>query len=571
MASHIVSANRVGVDPITTEVIRNAFVSIAEEMNASLIRSAYSQIIFEAGDSVVVLIDAEHNVLGQSSGIPLFLGTIEECLPITEERFGRDVWNPGDVWVLNDSYLTGGHLNDFTVYAPLYHRGELAGFTASRVHHMDIGAKDPGGTTDASDIYQEGLRMGPLKLVEGGRVREDVVDVLTRNSRLRYQMGGDLRAQIAVSRVGEARLSALLDRYGRETVAAARDEIFRQTEALDRSAVAAMPDGVYKAEGYIDNDGITDRSYFVPVEVRVEGDRLTVDLTGADDQAQGPINSGEPMVVSACRLALKRVMNPEQPVNGGSFRPLDVKVREGSFLAAREPAPCWYYYSALGLMVDLISTALAPAMPEASAAAHYGDSCTMLWAGTDPRTGRLFVDMQEHAGGWGAWKGSDGESVLICASVSQLKNEPIEVIETKNPLRINRYAMRRDSAGAGRWRGGAGVVREYVIEGDNTTVTAWFERSKTPAWGIFGGKAGSPPSVVVNPGREDERRFLKSNALPLKRGDVVVAMTGGGGGYGDPREREPELVRRDVQDGVLSPERALSDYGVWVEGARAGS
>ena len=257
------------VDPITTEVIRNALNSAAEEMNATLFRSAYTWIIYELRDCSVALLDADHRVLGQSSGLPIFLGNLEVCTKLTEETYGRDAWEPGDVWALNDSYLAGTHLNDVTVFSPIFHDGQLIGFGASRAHWLDVGAKDPGSPMDSTDIWQEGLRMGPIKVADGGRVRPDIVDLLGRNSRFSYPARGDLMAQIACARTGEKRLRAIVERFGLETVHAARDAIFEQTERVERAAVAAIPDGVYEAEGCIDNDGLDD----TPVSIRREGDR----------------------------------------------------------------------------------------------------------------------------------------------------------------------------------------------------------------------------------------------------------------------------------------------------------
>jgi N-methylhydantoinase B len=551
---------RPAVDPITTEILRNAFISVAEEMNATLIRSAYTPIIYEMKDCSVALLDHVHSVLGQSSGLPIFLGNLEVCTRVTEEMLGADVWKPGDVWILNDSYLAGTHLHDQTVFSPIFHDAELVGFAASRAHWIDIGAKDPGGAMDATDIYQEGLRLGPTRIVAGGETSRDIVDILARNSRFPHSAIGDLHAQIAVARTGERRFLDILDRFGRETVAGAREEIFAQSERLDRRAIAAIPDGTYEAEGCLDNDGLSEEPVWVRAQIEVSGERMTIDLTRSSDATRGPINCGEAQTVSACRVAFKVLVNPQLPVNGGTFRPLSVRVRPGSFLAAQEPSPCGWYYSGLGLLIDLVVTALAPVLPTRAAAASYGDSMIINISGADERTGRPFLDLEPNVGGWGAWEGSDGESGLINNVNGAVKNLPIEVQESTFPLRVAHYGFREDSAGAGRWRGGFGIEREYVIDCAEAWLNLWFERSKTPAWGLFGGGTGEPPDVVVNPGRADERHLLKASMVPLRRGDVVRCQTGGGGGFGDPLERDPELVRADVDAGLLSPARAQRDY-----------
>jgi N-methylhydantoinase B len=549
------------VDPITTEIIRSAFGAAADEMNATLIRSAYTPIIYEMKDCSVALLDAEHRVLGQSAGLPIFLGNLEICTRLTEEMYGRESWRAGDVWIMNDSYLTGTHLNDMTVFGPIFHSDALVGFAACRAHWLDVGAKDAGGPMNSTEIYQEGIRLGPTLVVEGGVQKRDVTDMLGRNSRFSYPAVGDLGAQLACIRTGQNRLAAIIDRYGLETIEAARDEIFAQTERFEREAVTAIPDGVYSAEGFLDDNGVTEGAAWVRVTVEVRGDEMAIDLTQTDDAQAGPVNCGAAQAISACRVAYKLLISPDRATDGGGFRPLSVDVRPGSMLAAQEPSPCQWYFTPLGLLIDLVVKALSEAVPEQAAGAHYGDSMLISFSGMDPRSGNPWFDLEPTVGGWGAWQGSDGQDGLINNVNGSLKDLPIEVFETKYPARITRYGFRTDSGGAGRWRGGNGIVREYTIDGEATELSLWFERSQTPAWGLFGGAAGAPPDVVINPGREDERHLLKCSRVPLRRGDVVRTMSGGGGGFGDPAERDPEAIRADVRDRHVSPEAASSIYG----------
>ncbi|MBW4718840.1 hydantoinase B/oxoprolinase family protein [Saccharothrix obliqua] len=549
------------IDPVVVEIVRNALTSAADDMNATLIRSAYTPIIYECGDCVVALLDDEHQVLGQSAGLPIFLGNLETCTLATEQRFGREVWQPDDVWILNDSYLGGTHLNDVTIFGPVFVDDALVGFTATRAHWIDVGSKDPGGSMDSVNIFQEGLRLGPQKLVEGGREVAAVIDTIATNVRFPYPTSGDMHAMIATIKMGQARLAEIVARWGLETVRAARDEIFAQTERLEREVIRNIPDGVYRAEGFLDNDGV-DLTTPVPVKlaITVSGESLEFDVTESADQTVGPVNCGTAQTVSACRVGYKLLVSPDVPGNGGSFRPMSVRVREGSVFGAQAPAACQWYFSHLGLLIDLVAKALAPAMPERVAAASHGDSMIVLLAGRDARHGRDYVSLEATLGGWGAWEGSDGESALINNVNGSLKDIPIEVFETRYPFRITEYAIRPDSGGAGRWRGGNGVVREYVAQQD-CTVSLWFERSTTPAWGLFGGSDAAPPEVVINHGRPDERRLLKCNGLRLKAGDTIRCMTGGGGGYGSPAERDDAAVRDDIADGHVSRERAAAVYG----------
>jgi N-methylhydantoinase B len=556
----------VAVDPITTEIIRSAFKAAADEMNATLIRSAYTPIIYEMKDCSVALLDAEHQVLGQSAGLPIFLGNLEICTRLTEEIHGRDAWRPGDVWIMNDSYMTGTHLNDMTVFGPIFHQDELIGFAACRAHWLDVGAKDPGGPMDSTEIYQEGIRVPPLRVVEGGVERRDVVDLMGRNSRFSYPATGDLGAQIACVNTGQARLRAIIDRHGLSTVLAAREEIFAQTERYEREAIAAIPDGTYAAEGCLDDDGVTGEPCWVRVRVQVLGDEMTIDLTSSDDAKTGPVNCGEAQAVSAARVAYKLLINPDNPPNGGAFRALTVDVRRGSMLAAEDPSPCQWYFTPLGLLIDLVVKALAEVLPEQAAGASYGDSMVISMSGLDPRNGQPWLDLEPTVGGWGAWQGSDGESGLINNVNGSLKDLPIEVFETKFPMRLTEYAFRADSGGAGRWRGGNGIVRQYEVGCDELILYLWFERSMTPGWGLFGGQDATPPIVVINPGSDGERRMLKCSRVALRRGDVIRTMTGGGGGFGDPWERDPEAVLADVRDGHVTAAAAREIYGVEVEG-----
>ena len=550
------------VDPITTEIIRNAFISIANDMNATLIRSAFTPIIYEGKDCSIALIDEKGEVLGQSLGLPLFLGNLEICVKLIAEEHGWDYFKDGDVFYMNDSYMTGTHLNDSTIIMPIFWRGNRIGFAASRAHWLDVGAKDPGTPVDSHEIYQEGFRWGPTRLYESGEPREDVIDLLRRNSRFGEATVGDMNAQVAAGRTGEKRLHALFDRFGVETIAAARDEIFRRTEELEREAVKALPDGVYQAEGYLDDDGLESEPLLVKLELTVSGDAMTIDLAGSAEQARGPVNCGITQTIAAARVAYKLLICSEVSPNGGSFRPLEVTAPERTIFSAQEPAACGWYFSSLGLLIDLVIKALAPVMPEKAAGAHYGDSMVITVAGHDPRYDNEFYMMIEPTtGGWGAFDGGDGESSLINNVNGSFKDIPVEIFESKYPLQILSYGIRRDSGGAGKYRGGNGTYRNYLVKADSD-LFLWFERSKTTAWGLFGGENGLPPNVVIERPGEDKLELLKVNGTKVRDGTVIKSLTGGGGGYGNAFERDPEAVRQDAIDGYVSLDHARAAYGV---------
>jgi N-methylhydantoinase B len=549
-------------DPITTEIIRNALISCAQDMNATLIRSAYTPIIYEGKDCSVALLDEDGDVLGQSLGLPLFLGNLEVCVKLTAELLGWDAFGAGDLFHMNDSYMTGTHLNDATVFGPIYWRGRLVGFSATRAHWLDVGAKDPGGGMDSREIFQEGMRWGPTRIYEGGRARADIIDLLRRNGRFGSGLVGDMNAQVAACRTGEARLQAILDRFGYDVYLEARDEIFRQSEQLEREAVARIPDGTYTAEGSLDDDGLGSDPVPVKVRVDVHGDVMTIDLEGSSAPTVGPVNCGTAQTISACRVAFKLLVNPERPVDGGTFKTLAVQAPESSIFNAREPAACQWYFTPLGLLIDLVVKALAGAMPDAAAGAHYGDSMVIQLAGRDPRRGGIpFLAGEPTPGGWGGFAGGDGQDGLINNVNGAFKDQPVEVYETKYPVLLREYGLRPDSGGAGAFRGGCGVYRVYELDAP-TDLYLWFDRSVTPAWGLFGGGNAAGPDIIINPGKPDERHLLKVNALPLSAGDIVRVETGGGGGYGQALSRDPELVRQDVLDGYITPTAAAVHYGV---------
>jgi N-methylhydantoinase B len=552
-------------DPVTTEVIRNFMSACAEDMNAALFRSAYTPVIYEGRDCAVALLDRDARPLGQSTGVPLFLCNLEVCVEYTIGRFGLDWFAPGDVIVMNDPYIQGTHLHDVTVFSPIFYDGGLVGFAATRAHWQDVGGKDPGTTMLSIDVFQEGFRMGPTKVVARFEPVPEWIDFLRRGSRLGYELIGDFNAQVAACRTGEERVRKMLDRVGLDVFLSAKENIFAQSEAIHRAAVAAIPDGTFRASGRLDNDGVSDVPVDIAVTVTVSGDSIHVDLTGTAPQQEGPINCGVAQTVSAAQLAYKSLVKPDLPVTGGTFAPLSVSVPDDCFLNAKEPAACEWYFSGLGVLVSLIITALGGAMGEDAVAADYGDSMVISLSG-DTHAGhrKLWVSSEPTAGGWGGHHRGDGEDALINMNNGSFKNIPVEIFESKYPVRIEEFSIRPDTGGAGRHRGGCGVTRAYRLL-EPAYLSLWFERSVTPAWGIDGGKAGAGPDCRVS-GPDGEWSGLKVNRLPLPPGTVVRVQTGGGGGCGDPFERDPAAVARDVRSGLVSVEAARDAYGAVVSG-----
>ena len=552
------------IDPISTEIIRNAFISIAQDMNAVLIRSAYTPVIYEGKDCVVALLDEKGEVLGQSSGLPLFLGNLQVCVQETARIYGWDYFKEGDIFFVNDSFFTGTHLNDITIFAPIFWNKQLAGFSASRAHWLDVGAKDPGGSMDSSNIYQEGFRWPVTRLYENNEPKKEIIEFLRMNGRFGYSLIGDMNAQIAAGKTGEKRFKGILDRFGLDLVKSARNEIFKQSEELEKIAVKKIKNGSYDSEGFLDDDGLGSDPVKIKMKVTVEDEKITIDLDGSAKQTQGPVNCGFAQTISACRVAFKLLINPKRPVDGGTFKTLEVTAPQGSIFKAEEPAACQWYFSSLGLLIDAFVKALSPAIKDLSAAAHYGDSMVIFIGGVDPRNNFPFLSVEPTCGGWGGFPDSDGADALINNVNGGFKDLPIEVFENKYPVSIFNYGFRKDSGGTGKFRGGCGLYREYTINADGF-VSLWFERSVTPAWGLFGGKDGIGPNVNIKSHDEKEKNLLKANGLQVKKGTVLTTYTGGGGGFEKPFERNPENVLNDVINKYVSIEKARDHYGVVID------
>lgn len=546
-------------DPITTEVVRNFVISCAEDMNASLWRSAFSAIIYEGRDSAVALMDEKGNMLGQSTGVPLFIGAIDACVHLVLERYGNDMAE-GDIFIINDSYLQGTHLHDVTAIGPIFYDGELVGFGAARAHWNDIGAIDPGSTMGSTSIYHEGIRLGPTRIVKAFEPIREWYDLLKLNTRMPDMSIGDLNAQIASIRTGQKRLGQLLDRIGVETYRDACNNIFEQARRLDREAIGALADGTYSREGYLDDDGVGDEPIRIAMSLTIEGEKMIIDLAGTSGPVLGSINCGAVQTKSLLRLAYKTMINPERAITGGSFETMTVIIPDECLFNAREPAACEWYFTGLGLLADLMISCMSEAMPEKAKAAHYGDSMVAAFFSMDEKRGQ-WISVEPTAGGWGGGVGGDGQSALVNLVNGGFRNIPAEVYETKFPVRIEEFSIRRDSGGPGRWRGGCGVVRTYKLLED-CFGALWFERSKTTAWGLKGGSDGKGPVNTITLADGTVEHPLKMRARGFEAGTIVETTTGGGGGYGNPKARPFDEVLADVRQGLVSKQAARDQYGV---------
>jgi len=547
-------------DVVTVEVVRNALNAAADEMGTNLARSAYTPIIYEMKDYSVAIFNARFELLGQAPGLPIFLGALEDAVRLTVEHYGKRSLLPGDVYLVNDSYLAGSHLNDVSVFTPIFFGGELVGYAASKTHWLDIGAMEPSQTMAATEIWQEGYRLGPLRIARGGRLNAELMRLLELNSRLPNSVHGDFQAQVAACRTGEQRLVAIYERFGKEVVESAVAQIFEQCERLDREAVAALPDGEWDAHGFLDSDGHGDQPVPVHLNVRIEGTEVYLDLAGSAPQTSGCLNCGFAQTISAARLAFKFLINPDVPASGGTFRCLHVDAPRRSLFAAEEPAACQYYGPHLNLMIDLFIKVMSGLLPEKVTGSQCADAMNVILDGLESESGRWMMG-ESLAVGWGAGRDLDGSSALVDYAGGDLKNFPVEVIESRYPVRVAGYGLVPDSGGAGRRRGGLAVFRDYEFFDDTTHVSLWFERKVTPPWGVFGGLAGMTPSIELLRSGEAAMHALKCSHVTAGAGSTLRAITGGGGGYGPPRERERALVEDDLADGYVSDAAARDLYG----------
>ncbi|HXJ81714.1 MAG TPA: hydantoinase B/oxoprolinase family protein [Candidatus Methylomirabilis sp.] len=543
------------MDRITLEVIGSALLTVAEEMGAALIRASYSTNIKERRDCSTAIFDARGRVIAQAEHIPMhlgsLLGTVEEIL----RRYPLRDLAPGDMFIVNDPYSGGGtHLPDINLVAPVF-AGDLPfGFVANIAHHADRTGER------IRNIWDEGLRIPPIRLVERGRMREDVMELLLANFALPDERRGDFRAQLAVNRLGERRLGELIARWGLSTVQAACDELLAYGERKIRAAIAGVADGVYRFTDAMDDDGVTHGPIPVAVSLTVKGDTMHVDFTGSGPQSPGDLNVVRGALLATVYYAVKAILDPSIPANGGFYRAITVEAPEGTIVNALPPAPVGWRTQTCQRIADVVFGALAQALPQRVPAAGNGANAAIVFSGVDPARGGYYVYLETLGGGAGGTpraEGLDGVQVHI----TNTSNLPVECLEMEYPLLVDEYALVEDSGGAGRWRGGMGIRRVVEVLGHEASFLGSLDRARLAPWGLAGGKSGGRGAIVLNPGERDERALpSKVWGFRLAPGDRVSMVTPGAGGWGLPEERPLEQVLADVEDGIVCPERAALDY-----------
>lgn len=557
------SSKAAAVDPVTVEVIRNGLLAVTEEMKTNLMRTAYNLIIYEALDFTVGVFTAKGETVSIGLGLPMFIRGMSETVKAKIKRYGLDGMKPGDIYVTNDAYTTGSHLNHFTFTKPIFHKGEIIAFTCCMAHWLDVGGTLGQVTTD---IYSEGIQIPIVKYASQGVVNDELVEIIAMNVRLSEKAMGDLRAQITAITTGERRFTELVERYGKDAVLGSISQIMDHSEAEARANTRSIPDGIYEAESFMDDDGL-EIGKKVPIKVRVEkkGDEMTIDLSEVSRQVRGFYNSGVTTGIACAQVAFKCLTSAvNYPVNDGSFRNLKVIMPMGRVISAERPFPMRVWMTYPMTVIDTIFKAMAPAIPDRVIAGHHADLVFPNIHGISPADGKLFiVGIGPLGGGWGAKRGEDGVSVTVCINDGDTHNSPSEQLEAKYPVLVERYAMREDSAGAGRTRGGLGA--EMVVQALSPfSLTTRIDRMHCKPWGLEGGKeaAGNSIGIRRNGKWDMDLPNAKVFNVRLNRGDAYMMQSGGGGGFGDPMERDPELVAHDVREGYVSRKVAHQIYGV---------
>jgi len=556
------------VDAVTVEIVGNLLLSIAEEMGFAIIRSAYSTNIKERRDISTAAFDPEGNMVAQAEHVAMHLGSLLGIVQEVYKHYGRADIRDGDMFIGNDPYNGGGtHLPDITVVAPVFSGERLIGWVANLAHHSDVGGKVPGSTSgDAVSIFQEGTKIPLVRVCREGEILQDIVKIIMANSRIPGERAGDLQAQVAANRVGIRRMLEAFHRYGDVLI----DSMYQLQDYAERklkAGIARLPDGVYEFTDYMDDAGTAHPDPLkIKVKVTIQGDDMLLDFGGSAPQVEGPINVTYNGLLATVFYSLKALIDPFVPSNAGIYRAFRVECESGLLINAENPAPVGERIDTCQRVADVIFGALAPAVPERAIACCNSSVTSAIFSGSDPNhKDRFFVYLEVVAGGSGASRDADGLSG-VQTHMTNTSNMPVEALELEFPLvTVRRYQLREDSGGAGKNRGGLGIIREYETMFDGIAYTGLGDRQKFPPWGLEGGGEGGGGAYYLLRDGKSERLTSKCTDIPLKKGDVISVQTPGSGGYGSPFQREPSRVLADVVERKVSPAQAEELYGVAVE------
>ncbi|MEO9227610.1 MAG: hydantoinase B/oxoprolinase family protein [Devosia sp.] len=544
------------IDPITFAVIKSGLDTIVDDMAYAVMRTARSPIVRDVLDYSVTLCDAKGRILSQAKTVALHLGAVPDAMDVVLERFRNDLFE-GDVIVLNDPYNGGMHLPDIFMFKPIFTAERLLGFAVVIAHHCDVGGRVPGSNaSDSTEIFQEGLRIAPMKLRDRGVANKTLLQIISSNVRLPNLVLGDLDAQFATCNIGERELRRMFERYGEE-LEVYFDRLLDYGEELTRKAIASWPDGDYHFTDYIDGDGFSPEPIPIVCKMTVKGDHLSVDFAGSSPQVKGAINSTLSFVKSSTYLAVRCALEHDVPNNAGVYRCISVSAPEGSILNPRMPAPVAARALTGYRVVDTVLGALSQVAPGKLMAAGEGGNTVVAIGGYE--NGKPFVLVDMINGAWGGRSDKDGIEGITNPS-QNMSNLPIETIEARYPMMMEEYSLRQDSGGAGRFRGGMGLVRQYRLMAESAVLQLRADRHEHPPYGLFGGKPAASSRNTLHSGGEWQTLPAKTT-LEIGRGTVIRHEQAGGGGWGEPAHRSRDAIRKDIRNGKVSTARARSDYG----------
>ncbi|MCO6450782.1 MAG: hydantoinase B/oxoprolinase family protein [Caldilineales bacterium] len=546
-------------DPITLEIIQNSLQAAADEMFAAMRRTAMSAIIYEVLDMGTGITDRHGELAGSGAGIPAFVGVLDKTVKQIMRKFDQPgEIEAGDVFITNDPYNGGvTHLNDMVLTMPVFVGDEIVAWTANIAHWNDVGGMVPGSmSTEATEIFQEGMIYPGVKLISRGKPIRSVFDILTSNCRMPDYLTGDLWAGVASVRVGERRVLEIVNKYGKDVFLHALEAYMDYGEQVSLSALKQLPNGVYSLAEEQDSGQV----YKVTVEVK--DDEFIVDLRDNPKQDPGPFNMSADDAIIAAQIAFKNVTSPERIANGGTFRPLKVLLRQGTVFNPNYPAAMGIYYEISIRLHDLIVRCLAQAMPDLLPAGGFASICGTLFGGIHPDTGRPYAVIEPELGGWGGSPHTDGEPGQFSAFHGETYNCPAEVAEARYGVTVDYLSFHDEDGGAGLHRGGKGVRIDYRIRSDNAWLTVAYTRDNVPPWPLEGGQSGSPNHIVIRRAKGGQERYSVISGLTLNTDDVIQVMTGTGAGWGDPRQRDLALIEDDLKNGYITPEQAEQYYGL---------
>ena len=546
-------------DQITLEIIQNSLQAAADEMFAAMRKTAMSSIIYEVLDLGTGITDSEGRIASSGAGIPAFIGVLDKSVQALLRKFNKpDDISPGDVFIVNDPYYGGvTHLNDLVLAMPVFADGEIIAWTANIAHNSDVGGMAPGSLSgDATEIFQEGLRLPGVKLIRAGKTEQAVMDIITFNSRMPDFLLGDVWAAISSVRVGAKRLEELATKYGAGTFKKAMVSFMEFGEATAKAELKNLPKGTFELSEEQDDGRIYN------AKITITDDEFIVDLRDNPDQDNGPTNTCRDGTIVCAQMVFKSLTDSESPANDGSFRPLKVLTREGSVFHAQEPAAIGFYFETEVRVYDLIWRCLAPYIPKRLPSGHFSTIAGTFIGGIHPDTGRQYTVIEPQIGGWGAWEGRDGNPCIFSGFHGETYNTPAEISEARNGLFVDRMELNTAEGGEGEFTGGRGLKLEYRVRTDNGFLTAGYTRSKIKPWALEGGLEGSGNYVEVIKTDGSEERYSFVSGLTVNRDDVIRVITSCGGGYGDPKKRDAEKIKADIKNELLTLERAQKIYGM---------